>query len=79
MSNNDEDIFENQSEVMENILDSAENIGAKVDRSKKPILVPKRNCKFCYGRGEVNHSFPGNDGFDFVQKIRCSCVKVKYV
>lgn len=73
------DIFENEDEVMENIYESAEALGTSIRKRNIPIAVPKSDCKLCYGRGVVSHSFPGNHGFCSTEEIRCKCVKIKYV
>lgn len=78
------EIFDNQSEVIENIKDSAENLGFDVGRNKTkeeldenqgPVLVAKRNCKMCWGKGWVTCSFPGNDGKGDSKNFYCTCVK----
>lgn len=72
------DIFSNQNEVMDNIRESAKELGADIDEgTKQPEPIPKRNCKLCWGKGWVVHSFPGNRGDTEVFNFYCKCVKFK--
>ncbi len=73
------DIFENQSEVVENIRESAKKLGADLDKEpkQKPVPVAKSNCKLCWGKGWLVHSFPGNRGDEDVFNLYCRCVKFK--
>lgn len=50
------DIFTNQTEVVDNIRGSAENLGLDPNKvvqktEKKNVLMAKKNCNLCYGRG----------------------------
>jgi len=69
MQSND-DIFTNQKEVVENIKESAANLGIetkKVVPEEKPKqqLMAKRNCKTCYGRGVLTVA-----GFDVAVRTK---------
>ena len=71
------DIFENQEEVFDNIRESAKALGAEVrtDQTQMTRLVAKKKCKWCYGKGTLTYSFPGNDGNESVTLVYCKCVK----
>ena len=77
------EIFEDQADVIENIRDSAKTIGMNVlDNEERKeaaegetLLVAKRNCKVCWGKGWVTCSFPGNDGSGESKNFYCTCVK----
>jgi len=71
------DIFENQSEVMDNIRESAKELGADLGErpANQPQPIPKKNCKLCWGKGWLAHSFPGNRGDKEVFNFYCRCVK----
>lgn len=73
------DIFKNQSEVIDNIKESAKELGANIgDKTKRaPTPVAKKNCKMCWGKGWVTHSFPGNGGDDEARNFYCKCIKFK--
>jgi len=72
------DIFENQTEVIENIRESAKELGAEVGEiEKEKVFVVKKNCKICWGKGWVAYSFPGNKGDKEVSNFYCKCVKFK--
>lgn len=69
MQSND-DIFTNQKEVVENIKESAANLGIETkkvvpDEKPKQQLMAKRNCKTCYGRGVLTIA-----GFDVAVRTR---------
>ena len=73
----DNNIFDNQDEVAENLEDSAEAMG--IDResvSMKPrrVLVARNNCKRCYGKGFQDIMPPGSKTFN---RYPCKCVRVK--
>jgi len=71
------DIFENQNEVMDNIRESAKELGADIGMGtkQKPSFVAKKNCKKCWGKGWLTHSFPGNNGDLEEFNFYCTCVK----
>lgn len=51
-------IFTNEKDVVENLRDSAQNLGINPDdvkpvTEKKKVLVAKKNCKHCYGIGTL--------------------------
>lgn len=71
------DIFENQNEVIDNIKESARELGTNVDVDTKsaPVPVAKKNCKLCWGKGWVTHSFPGNNGDTEQFNFYCKCVR----
>ena len=71
------DIFENQTEVVENIRESAKELGADIDaaRSQAPSMVAKKNCKLCWGKGWVTRGFPGNKGDTDEFNVFCRCVR----
>ncbi len=70
------DIFEDQEERFDNIKKSAEELGGSENTDvQRKQLVPKKNCKICYGRGTVTYGFPGNDGNENVTLVYCRCVR----
>lgn len=75
------DIFNNQEKVIDNIVGSAEKLGVSMPRpnTETKMLVAKRNCKFCNGRGIVTRSFPGNFGCTDSKELKCGCVRLKSV
>lgn len=69
MQSND-DIFTNQKEVVENIKESAANLGIDTkkvvpDEKPKQQLMAKKNCKTCYGRGVLTIA-----GFDVAVRTK---------
>jgi len=78
-------IFENESEVVDNIMKSAKELGAdlgtrgtKEERSTHeatPNIKAKSNCKLCWGKGWMRYSFPGNKGDEQETLFYCKCVK----
>ena len=73
------DIFKNQSEVIDNIMESAKELGVNIgpDVKQGPAPVAKKKCKACWGKGWVTHSFPGNKGGGEARHFYCKCVKFK--
>lgn len=70
-------IFDNQDEVVENIEESAEAMGIdKESVSIKPrkIYVARNNCKACHGHGVQRIMPPGSKTF---KRYPCKCVRVK--
>ena len=74
-------IFEDETAIIENTLESAKNLGKNVgvEKRTKKVYLAKSNCKACYGRGIKTWSFPGNIGFAETKKIPCHCVVEKEV
>jgi hypothetical protein len=74
------DIFENQSEVVDNIKKSAENLGVdvKVEAEKKKVPAAKKNCRLCWGQGLLTYCPPPRDRKDVPEKttIACKCVRL---
>lgn len=68
------DIFENQDKVINNINESAKNLGIddKMPKIRKEVRAfAKRNCKRCYGLGGFAHTAPdGKKG-----TLQCQCVR----
>jgi len=53
-----DDIFKNQKEVVDNIKESAANLGIEpskvaVEDKSRQQLMAKKNCKTCYGQGVI--------------------------
>jgi len=72
-------IFDNQDERAENIIESAENLGIdrkNVEMLSKPrrVVVAKKNCKKCFGTGFLRLFPPGEKIFI---PLRCKCLRVK--
>ena len=88
-------IFQNQDEVVDNIKEAAEATGAATkgldalrDGAPKEFLVAKKNCKNCWGRGQVTVIFNEKglstsrpEDRSLREKRRttalCKCVRVK--
>lgn len=73
----DDDIFENQDAMAENIEESAEAMGISrkaVSVRKRKVLVARNNCKVCFGQG-YQRVMPPNSR-EFV-KYPCKCVRVR--
>jgi hypothetical protein len=69
-------IFENQSEVIDNIKESAKQLGIDLGGiPEQTELVVKKNCKKCWGKGWLTYNFPGNNGDEEVFNFYCICVK----
>jgi hypothetical protein len=52
------DVFTNQKQVIKNLRQAAETLGVNPDAvapefEDKQVLVAKKNCNFCYGRGAL--------------------------
>ena len=66
-----DDIFTNQKEVVENLKESAVNLGidpsrvAPTEEKPKQQLMAKKNCKQCYGQGVLTIA-----GFDVAVKTK---------
>lgn len=94
---NDSDfsIFQNQNEVVDNLKGAAEATGATAqgldglrEGGPKEFLVARKNCKTCWGRGQVtvifnekniNTSRPEDRSLREERKTTalCKCVRVK--
>jgi len=73
-------IFEDGEKVIENARESARELGFHVPKMiKKKILIAKKRCGICYGKGYLTLSFPGNHGSKDVQNIYCKCVTEKEI
>ena len=78
MNNN---IFENEAERIDNIMESAKALGADVLNGDstvvdtQPRVKAKKNCKNCWGKGWATYSFPGNKGDTQAKHFYCACVK----
>lgn len=76
MNNN---IFNNESGRIENMKESARELGAdigsSVEADPQPRVKAKRNCKNCWGKGWATYSFPGNKGNTEAKHFYCACVK----
>ena len=98
MNEDDLGIFQNQKQVAENLKKSAESLGLEIDDATieklaagtlQEVLVAKKNCKMCWGRGIVdfvpnqkndthNHSEPMKVGTwkdEHMVKAHCKCVR----